>query len=312
MWLPSAQWPYFSQETPMFHGTMPEPPAGFTHLFATVSGLRFHYVVGGANTERTIVLLAGFPESSYAWRKVMPILAPNFRVLAIDLPGQGDSDRPVDGYDTQTVARRVHDLVVHLGLRRYCLAAHDVGAWVAFPYAAMFGNEIEALTLMDAGIPGITLPEALPSSSDKSWKTWHFGFHSVPDLPEILLAGRERPYLEWFFWNKTAHPGCYDEATISEYLRIYSAPGGMRAGLAFYRAAALSAAQNRSLMAESKLQMPVLGLSADQGSIRDMAAAISPYATDVHGEVIKHCGHFQPEEQPEAVADALARFFGPH
>lgn len=294
----------------MIHGTMPAAPAGFTHRFATVDGLRFHYVASGGASEHTVVLLAGFPESWYAWRKVMPVLALDFRVVAIDLPGQGDSDRPLDGYDTQTVARRVHDLVEHLGLKRYCLAAHDVGAWVAFPYALMFGDEIEALTLMDAGIPGITLPDMLPSSSDKSWKTWHFAFHAVPDLPEILLEGRERPYLEWFFWNKTANPECYGEDEISEYLRTYSAPGGMRSGLAFYRAAARSAEQNRALTAERKLAMPVLGLGADQGSIPDIAAAIRPFATDVRGETIQNCGHFQPEEQPEAVADALSRFFG--
>jgi hypothetical protein len=172
----------------------------------------------------------------------------------------------------------------------------------------MFGDEIEALTLMDAGIPGITLPEMLPSSSDKAWKTWHFAFHAVPDLPEILLEGRERPYLEWFFWHKSANPAVYGEEEINEYLRIYSAPGGLRAGLAFYRAAARSAEQNRILAAQGKLTMLVLGLSADQGSIPDMAAAIRPFAVNVRGETIRDCGHFQPEEQPAAVADALLRF----
>jgi pimeloyl-ACP methyl ester carboxylesterase len=294
----------------MIHGTLPPAPAGFAHHFATVKGLRFHYVAGGADSGRTIVLLAGFPESWHAWRKVMQILAAHFRVVAIDLPGQGDSDKPLDGYDTQTVARRVHDLTEQLGLGSYCLAAHDVGAWVAFPFASMFGDEIEALTLMDAGIPGITLPEMLPSSSDKAWKTWHFAFHAVPDLPEILLEGRERPYLEWFFWHKSANPAVYGEEEINEYLRIYSAPGGLRAGLAFYRAAARSAEQNRILAAQGKLTMLVLGLSADQGSIPDMAAAIRPFAVNVRGETIRDCGHFQPEEQPAAVADALLRFFG--
>ena len=293
----------------MTSGELPPAPAGFDHSFATVKGIRFHYVAGGAAGGRAIVLLAGFPESWYAWRKVMPLLGSHFRVIAIDLPGQGDSDRPLDGYDTQTVAQRVHDLVDHLGIARYCLAAHDVGAWVAFPYAYLFGDEILALTLMDAGIPGVTLPDLLPSSSDKSWKTWHFAFHAVPDLPEILLAGRERAYLEWFFWNKTADPSCYGEDAISEYLRIYGAPGGMRAGLAFYRAAALSAEQNRALSRDRKLTMPVLGLSADHGSIPDIAAALRPFSDDISGETVAHCGHFQPEEQPGAVADALTRFF---
>ncbi len=294
----------------MTQGHLPPAPAGFNHGFATAEGLRFHYVAGGADVERTVVLLAGFPESWFAWRHVMPLLGERFRVVAVDLPGQGDSDKPLDGYDTQTVAKRVHALLQRLGLKRYHLAAHDVGAWVAFPYALMFGDEVSALVLMDAGIPGVTLPDMLPSAPDKAWKTWHFAFHAVADLPETLIEGRERAYLEWFFQHKTANPSCYGAEEMAEYLRIFCAPGGMRAGLAFYRAAARSAEQNRELVQKGKLTMPVLGLSADQGSIADIAAAVRPFAMDVRGETIADCGHFQPEEQPQAVSDALLRFFG--
>ena len=287
---------------------MPSAPKGFEHKFVRVNDLRFHYVDGGANTSETIVLLAGFPESWYAWRHVMPTLGEQFRVLAIDLPGQGDSDKPVDGYDTQTVAERLHDAIASLGLDNYHLVAHDVGAWVAFPYALTFGSEVSSLVLMDAGIPGVTMPEFLPTSSDKSWKTWHFSFNALPDLPEILLQGREREYLAWFFHEKTVNPHCYSEETLNEYVRIFSAPGGMRAGLSFYRAAAMSTSQNKLLLSTNKLTMPVLGLSADQGSIPDIAAAVRPYATNIRGDLIKNCGHFQPEEQPQAVTNAVLKF----
>lgn len=247
--------------------TLPPPPAGFAHRFKRVEGLRFHYIDGGREDAPALVLLAGYPESNFAWRHVMAALRDSYRIVAIDLPGQGDSDKPLDGYDTETVARRLHGLIETLGLGRYFLAAHDVGAWVAFPYAHLFEDEIRALTLMDAGIPGVTLPEHLPSAADRSWKTWHFPFHALPDLPEILLAGRERPYLDWFFREKTAHPGAYDEAALTEYLRIFTAPGALRAGLAFYRAAGLSATQNKHLAQRRRLSLPVLGLGADQGSI---------------------------------------------
>jgi pimeloyl-ACP methyl ester carboxylesterase len=289
---------------------LPPAPTGFRHRFERVDGLRLHFVIGGADVEQTIVLLAGFPESWFAWRQVMPLLGQRYRVVAIDLPGQGDSDRPLDGYDTQTVAERVHDLVTHLGIKHYNLVAHDVGAWVAFPYALLFADEVTALVLMDAGIPGVTLPEMLPSSPDKAWKTWHFAFHAVPDLPETLIEGREREYLSWFFREKTASPMAYDEAALSEYLRVFRAPGGLRAGLSFYRSAAKSAAQNRALLSGVRLSMPVLGLSADKGSIPDMAAGLRPHGSNVSGEVIADCGHFQPEEQPEAVAAAVLRFVG--
>lgn len=284
--------------------------AGFSHRFATVEGIRLHHVSGGKEGGDVVVLLAGFPESWFAWRKVMPLLAPDYQVLALDLPGQGDSDRPDGGYDTQTLARRVHGLLQQLGIERYCLAAHDVGAWVAYPHAALFGHEVRRLALLDAGIPGITLPDALPTAPERTWRTWHFAFHAIPDLPETLITGREREYLDWFLRRKTANPDTFSDADIDEYLRTFTQEGGLRAGLAYYRAAALSAQQNRELCAQGQLKMPVLALGSDQGSILDMATPLRAFAEEVHGGTLANCGHFLPEEQPEAVARELTAFFG--
>ena len=283
---------------------------GFEHRFETVGGVRLHYVTGGKPDGEVVVLLAGFPESWFAWRKLMPLLSPAYRIIAPDLPGQGDSDRPLGGYDTQTLATSVHGLLLRLSIGQYSLVAHDVGAWVAYPYAALFGNEVRRLVLMDAGIPGITLPDALPTAPDRAWRTWHFAFHSLPDLPEMLIAGREPAYLDWFLRRKTANPETFSDADIAEYLRTFVKDGGLRAGLAYYRAATLSAQQNRELSAKAKLQMPVLALGSDQGSIADMASPLKAFAENVHGAVIANCGHFLPEEQPAAVAEQLIAFLG--
>ena len=283
--------------------------AGFEHRFRTVQGVRLHYVVGGAESGDVLVLLARFPESWFAWRKVMQRLSATYRIIAPDLPGQGDSDRPADGYDTRSLAVMVHGLLQQLGVERCFLAGHDVGAWVAYPYAALFGSTVRRLALLDAGIPGITLPDALPTTPALAWRTWHFAFHAIPDLPEMLIAGREREYLDWFLRRKTANPETFSEADLGEYLRVFKKDGGLRAGLAYYRAAALSAQQNRELSEGGKLAMPVLALGSDQGSIRDMAAPLRAFAEEVHGVTIACCGHFLPEEQPAAVADELTAFF---
>ncbi|GAB0116119.1 alpha/beta fold hydrolase [Acidisoma sp. 7E03] len=290
------------------HERAPAPP-GFTHRFETVAGLRLHYVEGGAADGPVLVLLAGYPESWYAWARVMPLLADRFRIIAPDLPGQGDSDKPVDVYDTESLAERLHGLIGQLGLTSYSLVAHDVGAWVAFPYALRFAAEVQRLVLMDAGIPGVTLPDMLPTAPDRAWRTWHFPFHAIPDLPEALITGRERIYLDWFLRRKAADPFTFTEADLDEYERVFTLPGALRAGLAFYRAAPVSAAQNKALHEKNgPLGMPLLGLSADQGSIPDMAAPLAPFAKGVEGEQLRACGHFLPEEQPQAVADALLRF----
>lgn len=283
--------------------------AGFEHSYATVEGVRMHYVTGGNSQGAVLVLLAGFPQSWYAWRRVMHRMGRTYRIIAIDLPGQGDSDRPENGYDTCSLAGKVHGLLEQLKITSCFLAAHDVGAWVAWPYAVLYGNKVRGVALLDAGIPGITLPDALPVTADKAWKTWHFAFHMISDLPEALITGRERIYLEWFLKRKTACPDVFSDGDINEYLRVLTLSGGLRAGLAYYRSVARSAAQNRRLQDQGKLRMPVLAVSAEFGSIADMAESLRPYAESVTGLLIPHCGHFIPEEQPQAMAEALHHFF---
>lgn len=282
---------------------------GFNHFFETIEGVRMHYVRGGRPGSDVVVLLAGFPESWYAWRKVMSHLATEYEVVAVDLPGQGDSDRPDGGYDTVALAAKLHGLLQRLRIERYFLAAHDVGAWVAYPFAMQYAAEVRRLALLDAGIPGVTLPDRLPTGPDQAWRTWHFAFHTIPDLPELLIVGREREYLAWFLRRKVADPSVFAETEIDEYLRVLMLPGGLRCGLAYYRAAPESARQNRAFAANGKLAMPVLAVSSDQGSIPDMATPLKAFADEVHGVTIAHCGHFLPEEQPMAVASELATFF---
>lgn len=282
---------------------------GFAHRFETIDGTRLHYVSGGLPEGEIVVLLAGFPESWFAWRKVMPLLAPRYRVIAVDLPGQGDSDRPADGYDTKTLATAVHRLLQRLGATRYHLAAHDIGAWVAYPYAALFEAELRSLALLDAGIPGVTLPDALPFTPDRAWRTWHFAFHVLADLPEFLIQGRERDYLGWFLRRKSANPETFLESDPDEYSRVLTKAGGLRAGLAYYRSAALSASQNRELSVRGRLNPPLLAVGSDQGSIVDMAAPLREFAQHVEGITIAACGHYIPEEQPAVLAEQLDAFF---
>lgn len=284
--------------------------SGFCHGYASVDGVRLHYVSGGNPKGETLVLLAGFPQSWFAWRQVMARLAEHYFIIAPDLPGQGDSDKPFAGYDTVSLATKVQGLLQQLAINRYYLAAHDVGAWVAWPFASLYQDQVIKLALLDAGIPGVTLPDALPATPDKAWKTWHFAFHLLPDLPEALIEGREEIYLEWFLKRKAASPMVFTDEDMQEYTRLLRQTGAIRAGMAAYREVSVSAAQNRErLQEEGKLTLPLLAVSADQGSIPDMAVPIREFAADVTGIKIAHCGHFIPDEQPQALAEALRAFF---
>jgi pimeloyl-ACP methyl ester carboxylesterase len=282
---------------------------GFKHRSDIVEGSQIHFVEGGDQEGEVVVLLAGFPQSWFAWRKVMPHLSKRFRVIAVDLPGQGDSARPASGYDTQTIAGMVHQFLVQQGVSRAYLAGHDIGAWVAFTFAAKFGSTLKGLALLDAGIPGVTLPDALPTAPERAIRTWHFGFHSIPDLPEILIEGKEREYVEWHLLRKSANLGTFSNEDIDEYARVFSANDGVKAALNFYRSVGLSAAQNKALCLDGKLTVPLLAVGADQGSIPDMAGPLRQFAENVTGATIKGSGHFIPEEQPAALAQELLSFF---
>jgi pimeloyl-ACP methyl ester carboxylesterase len=238
----------------------------------------------------------------------MPLLADRFHVIAIDLPGQGHSERPDISYDTHTVAAHVHTAVEALGVSAYWLVAHDIGAWVAFSLALKYQDQLRGLALLDAGIPGITLPDAIPTDPEKAWKTWHFAFHLVPELPETLLAGREREYVGWFLKAKTLSPDTFDDAEIEQYAASVAATGGLHASLAYYRDAAVSARKNHEALEQQRLRVPVLGISSSHGSIPDMAASVRPWAAHATGVVVPDAGHFIPDEQPDAVAAALTDF----
>jgi pimeloyl-ACP methyl ester carboxylesterase len=282
--------------------------AGFTHRWVDADGVRLHAVDGGRPDGPAVVLLAGFPQTWQAWRKVMPALAGRFRVLAIDLPGQGHSERSGGSYDTHTVAAHVHAAVQALGVSDYWLAAHDIGAWVAFSLALNHGSALHGVALLDAGIPGITLPDTISTEPARALKTWHFAFHVLPELPETLLTGREREYAAWFLAAKSVAPGTFDDADLDHYGAALAADGGLRASLAYYRHAAESARRNHEALTRQHLTVPVLGISSSHGSIPDMAASLSPWADHVTGVVVPGAGHYIPEEQPEAVAAAIAGF----
>ncbi|MFF1820356.1 alpha/beta fold hydrolase [Kribbella sp. NPDC058245] len=275
--------------------------AGFAHRWADADGIQLHAVEGGRPGGPTVVLLAGFPQTWWAWHQVMPRLAERFRVIAIDLPGQGHSDRPHGSYNTHLLAERVQTALTALDVPKYWLVAHDIGACVAFSLALKYQDDLYGVALLDAGIPGITVPDP--------WKAWHLAFHLVPELPETLITGRERDYVGWFLRHKTLSPSTFHDADIDLYAASIAAEGGLRAALAYFRDAPESGRLNRAaLAANGHLTIPVLGISSSHGSIPDMAAALSSWADNVTGIVIPEAGHFIPEEQPDATVDALTTF----
>jgi len=276
------------------------------HRMITASdGLRWHVVEAG--TGPTIVLVAGFPQTVYAWRRVIPLLAARWHVIAVDLPGQGDSEKPYDGYDTWTTAGRLHTLLATLGEERYFLVGHDIGSWVSFPFAHRFPESLTAVALIDGNIAGLSLPTSIEVGPD-SWRSWHFLFNAVPDLPETLIRGHERDLIEWFYNRKTASwRETFTNEDMEEYVRALAAPGGVRGILGYYRAVAENLARNIELKRQ-RITVPVLALGGEFGSAPHIFEESREIGDDVRGGVIEGSGHYIPEEKPREFVDAVNRF----
>jgi pimeloyl-ACP methyl ester carboxylesterase len=276
----------------------------FAHRTALARGIKIHYVEGGRGAP--VLLVPGWPQSWYAWRHVMPLLAETYRVIAIDPPGLGDSERPA-AYDTATIATYVDAFVDALGLDRVDFVGHDIGAWIGYAFAARYPEKVRRLALVDAAIPGIAPAEAFALTPERINKTWHFSFNALPKLPELLVAGREREYLAWLFNARAANKSVIDDVALDEYTRVYAAPGAMRSGFEYYRAIFASIEQNRATAAQ-KLPMPVLAAGGAQWLGSVMEVMVAPVARDLHVEIIPDCGHFVPEEAPQALARSVQKF----
>jgi len=281
----------------------------FQHHYAEVGEVILHYVTLGEGPP--VVLLHGWPQTWYEWRHVMPLLARSYTVIAPDLRGLGDSSRPLDGYDKRTVANDVWRLLTeNLGHASFLLVGHDWGGPTAYALAASHPEAVTKLAIIDVVIPGDG------GDFSQGGRRWHHQFHMTPDLPEALVAGRERIYLQWFYQTFAYKPGAISEADIDEFVRTYSQPGALRAGFAYYRNLPRDAADNaRQLATGFRLPMPVLaiggGVSYPHGRGRgaDVEASLRRVATNVRGAVIPDAGHFVPEENPAEVARLLLEFF---
>lgn len=278
--------------------------AGLAHHKAVANGVRLHYVTAGAG--EPVVLLHGWPQTWHAWRDVIPPLAGRYTVIAPDLRGLGDSERPATGYDAPTLAEDVYQLLAQLGHLPAHLVGHDLGGPIAYALAAKYRDAARTLTLIECPLAGVgELPHTLPGTGEP---LWHFAFHACRDLPEALIVGRERLYLEYFFRHFAYDPAAITPADVDEYVRCYSAPGALRASFEQYRTMDQTAAFNAEA-AKSKLTVPVLalgGAASLAGSVLDNARLV---AADVRGGAVERCGHWVPEERPDDLADRLLAHF---
>ncbi|MDP9260209.1 MAG: alpha/beta hydrolase [Actinomycetota bacterium] len=271
------------------------------HHTADVGGTRLHYVTCGSGP--AVLLLHGWPQTWYEWRHVAAALE-GHTVVMPDLRGFGYSAKPAAGYDAETMAGDLHGLVSMLGLRDVTVVGHDWGAVFGYVYAALHPGEVVALGIVEMALPGVGVMEGAMQPRPGGQWLWHMGFQSVPDIPELLVSGHERAYLQWFFEHFAYNPTAITAADLDEYVSAIMQVGALRAGMGVYQAYFETAEQVVS-HAKKPLEMPVVAYGGDTCLGEYTLASVRAVAPDAEGGVIEQCGHWAPEERPEFVAGLI-------
>jgi pimeloyl-ACP methyl ester carboxylesterase len=266
-----------------------------------IEGKAIGYEIAGVGTP--VILLHGWPQTSHMWRKVVSAIASRHQVILIDLPGLGGSET-YDIYDTGFIAEIIAKTAQTLDVSEYHLVGHDIGAWVAVAQARLFEGQLRSLTVIDAGIPGL-IPDAIFTPGNAQ-RVWQFYFHAVADIPELLIKGREKEYLAWYFRNKSIVQDAITDLDVAYYAGQYSRQHAMSNGFGYYRAFSLSAEQNRAV--HPKLTIPILTIGAESGVGASIGMAMAKIADCVTTKVIANCGHYVPEERPSEFAELLLSF----
>ena len=211
-----------SKETEILPGP---PPCLVHHREAVVNGVRLHYVEAGAGP--LVVLLHGFPEFWYAWRRqVGPLAAAGFRVLAPDLRGYNLSDKPrgADAYRVESLTADVAGLIRHAGERSAVVVGHDWGGVLAWLLPLHHHKIVHKRVILNAPHPA-ALRRELRRGADQLLRSWYVFFFQLPWLPEAMMRAGDFALLGRMLRRQPVRPGAFTEADVAAYKHALARPG---------------------------------------------------------------------------------------
>jgi pimeloyl-ACP methyl ester carboxylesterase len=263
-----------------------------------------------------ILLLHGFPQTSHQFRHVLPLLAKEgYRCIAPDYRGAGRSSTSHTDFRKTTMAADMLALLDALDIKEPVhVLGHDIGGMIAFALASRHPERVRSVCWGECPLPGTSAYEK--SKTEDAVQFFHFIFHSVPDLPEALVAGKERAYVSHFLNKITYNLGAFEEEDVDFYGEVYAQPGAMRCAFGVYRAFERDAEENREWVErEGECKVASLVLSGEKSRHREEARGMALEVTEpemLEEGVVKGAAHYLAEESPGGFVKAVLPFLDAH
>ncbi|MCG6874062.1 MAG: alpha/beta hydrolase [Betaproteobacteria bacterium] len=286
---------------------------GFQHTKIRTKDVAINVLRGGSGPP--LLLLHGYPQTHVMWRKVAPSLARHFTVIATDLRGYGDSDKPHglpdhSNYSKRAMANDQVEVMAALGFERFAVAGHDRGGRVAHRMALDHPGRVQRIAVLDI-VPTRTMYARTTREFAKAYYHWFFLIQPEP-FPETLIGANPEAYLRKHLGGRYAGLAPFESGGWPEYVRCFSDPAAIHATCEDYRAAeSIDLEHDDADFGRRKVECPLLALWGSHGVVERCFHPLDDwreYAVDVGGKSLD-CGHYLPEERPEETAQELARFF---
>jgi epoxide hydrolase 4 len=275
------------------------------HEYILTNGLKLHYVTQGEGP--LMLMLHGFPEFWYSWRHQIPEFAKDFKVVALDLRGYNDSDKPKNqsAYVMDEFVRDIEGVITGLGYEKCILIGHDWGGAIAWNFAYSYPYMVEQLIILNLPHPakfseGLRTPQQLLRSS-------YAFFFQLPSLPEFLIQLSDYQFIENAFIGLAIDKSAFTQEDIEAYKNAASKRGALTAMLNYYR----NFSQQKILNSTwSILEVPTLMIWAEKDTAlgKEMTYGTDAYVRDLQIKYIPNCSHWVQQEQPQLVNQYIREF----
>ena len=284
---------------------------GFERKRIATDGAEIHLVQGGKGPP--VLLLHGYPQTHAIWHRIAPRLAERFTVIATDLRGYGDSSKPRglpdhSNYSKRAMARDQVEVMRQLGHERFAVVGHDRGGRVAHRLALDHPDRVSRMAVLDI-VPTLTMYRRTTEAF--AWAYYHWFFLIRPEpFPERLIGADPRFFIEQNMGSRHAGLSAFAPEAFAEYVRCFSEPAAIHASCEDYRAAASIDLEHDEADLVHRLACPLLALWGSKGIIERCFTPLADWQERADTVTAKalDCGHYLPEEAPEALLAELFTF----